>query len=115
MEQKLTGWEQADATAASITQRVGKEVKSFRFDDGNGGFIYGYFIAPDFPTKLNLWTKIDNGLGTQSASALLETNLVRPESDERISQTLEEGKYWMGACLTVLSTVQVALPELKKK
>lgn len=109
-------WLPIEETAKTISTRLGVRVKPFRFADGEGGFIVGYLKEPDFATKLTLWSRINNGAGETTASALLETNLIHPESDERISNTNPDGfKYWAGACLAVLNTIELAIPEIKKK
>lgn len=106
-----SNWSKAEARAKELTDAKKMKVMPFIAKDGKDEAI-GYIIDIDDLTDAKLYaaklTSPEKAILT--ALQVLETNLLKDESDKRYS----ERKWRKAAALFVLSLVESAEPELKK-
>lgn len=105
-------WSKAEEKAKELTASKKMKVIPFMAKDGKDEAI-GYLIDLDDMTDAKLYAARVTSPEKAILMALqvLETNMLKEESDKRFA----ERKWRKGAALFVLSLVESAEPELKKK
>lgn len=108
--------EEAAKLAIELTTKHGVKVSPivFKVDKNATESIVGFIKEPPRFVKLRM---MDKGMTSPitAASEVMETCLIKEESDARIYSELSENDvYYMGATMVVYSMVEVAINQLKK-
>jgi len=114
-------WEATNAKASSIASATGKRVVPIVIQDIDtpGEYVVGYMYRPDLDTQLKLSDKgqeFASGFSYLAGSAVLESLLIKAESDKRINTETDQGElYWKGAIIALFEFVKGARAVIKKK
>lgn len=114
--------ESVDAKAQELTTSLKRKVVPIILLDmgyaENGKYVIGYMFRPDLVAQLRMCDKgqaYASGFSMEEGSKVLESLLIKNESDSRINMETEEGEvYWKGAVSRLIEFVQTALPVIKK-
>lgn len=107
-------WAPLESKAAELTTKLGRTIIPFSLGgDNEDDHIIGYLYEMDGITDAKLFGAKLTGLEVSIPKAIqaLESLIVWSESDPR----LRTKKCMNGAAMFLLSLVETALPELKKK
>jgi hypothetical protein len=120
-EQKSeAAWAIIDQRKAAIESKLGKRVVPIVIlEIGNPeNRVVGFMVRPDLVTQLRLSDRGQQymtGFSQEEAHKVLESLLLKAESDPRITPDTEEGElYWKGAILCLYEFIKTAVPIIKK-
>lgn len=113
-------WSSVEEKIKEISERLKKTIHPIVLLDtsNNGEYVLGYFVRPDLVAQLRL-TDISqdkaSGFSYEGASKMLDSLLVKEDSDPRINTTQAGELYWKGALPFMTEFMISAIPVLKKK
>ncbi|KAA2242802.1 hypothetical protein F0L74_09750 [Chitinophaga agrisoli] len=115
MSEKLTN-EQVQARAEELEKVHGCKIHPLVFMTEEGGEqIVGYMKEPPRIVKLRVLDKSITGPMT-AASECLESVLIKEASDPRIlSESPENDKVFLGACVAATKIIELSTNQFKKK
>ena len=113
-------WLIVDEKVKELSDRLKKTVHPIAMldVDNNGEYVIGYFTHPDMTAQLrmiDMSQEKGNGFSYEAASKMLESLLIKEESDPKINQTQDGERYWKGALPYIMEFMIAAVPLLKKK
>jgi hypothetical protein len=113
-------WANVDQRKAAIESKLGKRVLPIVIlEIGKPeNYVVGFTIRPDLVTQLRLSDRgqqFQTGFSMEEAHKVLESLLLKAESDPRITPDTEEGEmYWKAAIICLYEFIKTAVPIIKK-
>ena len=113
-------WKALEEKQKTIEQNLKKRVVPIVIKDiaTPNEYVTGFMYRPDLVTQLKLSDKgqeLATGFSQVAAHEVLLSNILRAETDPRITPDTEEGElYWKAAIVCLYEYIKSAVPVLKK-